>query len=62
MNEKLADLRTTIFWKPDIVTDTTGKAAISYFNAGTKGVYRVVIEGIDGDGNLGRQVFRYRVE
>jgi TonB-dependent SusC/RagA subfamily outer membrane receptor len=62
VSEKIADLRTTIFWKPDILTDTTGKAAISYFNAGSKGTYRVVIEGIDGNGNLGRQVYRYKVE
>lgn len=34
----------------------------NFFNAGSKGTYRVVIEGIDGDGNLGRQVYRYKVE
>jgi len=54
--------RKTIYWNPDIVTDKDGKATFEYFNAGTPGTYRVVIEGIDGDGNLGRQVFRYKVE
>jgi hypothetical protein len=60
-NEKLADLRTTIFWKPDVVT-MGGKASIEFNNAGSRGTYRVVVEGIDNEGNIGRQVFRYKVE
>jgi uncharacterized protein YfaS (alpha-2-macroglobulin family) len=52
----------TIYWNPNIITDTNGKASFEYFNADGKGTYRVVVEGIDGDGNLGRQVFRYKVE
>jgi hypothetical protein len=60
-NQKLADLRTTIFWKPDLLTDNSGKASVEYFNAGSPGTYRVVIEGIDSEGNIGRQIFRYKV-
>jgi hypothetical protein len=59
--QTLADLRTTIFWRPNVVT-AGGKASVEYFNAGSKGTYRVVIEGIDSEGNIGRQVFRYKVE
>lgn len=59
-NQKIADLRTTIFWKPDVVTPG-GKAGVEYFNAGSPGTYRVVIEGIDSEGNIGRQIFRYKV-
>ncbi|GGH16766.1 TonB-dependent receptor plug domain-containing protein [Mucilaginibacter phyllosphaerae] len=61
-NTKLADLRSTIFWKPNLITGDDGKTAVEYFNAGSPGNYRVVVEGIDGDGNIGRQVFRYKVE
>ncbi|HEY8930794.1 MAG TPA: TonB-dependent receptor [Mucilaginibacter sp.] len=61
-NQKMADLRSTIYWNPNIITDKDGKASFSYFNADGKGTYRVVIEGIDADGNLGRQVLRYKVE
>lgn len=61
-NPKMNDLRSTIYWQPNIITDKDGKAAFSYFNADKKGIYRVVIEGIDTDGNLGRLVYRYRVE
>lgn len=61
-NKQMADFRSTIYWNPNIVTDNDGKASFKYFNADTKGTYRVVIEGIDGDGNLGRQVYRYKVQ
>jgi TonB-dependent SusC/RagA subfamily outer membrane receptor len=61
-NKQLADLRSTIYWQPDVITGADGKATIEYFNAGSKGTYRVVIEGLDTDGNIGRQVYRYNVE
>ena len=59
---QLPDERTTIYWNPNIITDKDGKASFEYFNNDTKGTYRVVLEGIDDNGNLGRQVFRYKVE
>ncbi len=59
---KFPDKRTTIFWKPDIITDASGNASFNYFNADGTGTYKVIVEGIDGLGNLGRQVFRYKVE
>jgi hypothetical protein len=61
-NTQIPDLRSTIYWKPNIITGNDGKAEFDYFNADNKGTYRVVIEGIDNNGNLGRQVYRYKVE
>lgn len=61
-NAQTLDLRTTIYWKPDIVTDKDGNATLSFFNADTRGTYRVVIEGVDVSGNLGWQVYTYKVE
>ena len=61
-NADIPDLRSTIYWKPNIVTREDGKASLEYFNADGKGTYRVVIEGIDANGNLGRQVLRYMVK
>jgi hypothetical protein len=61
-NKKLADLRTTIFWQPDLITGKNGKTSFEYFNAGSKGNYRVVVEGIDNLGNIGRQVYHYQVQ
>jgi len=57
-----ADDRKTIYWNPDIITDANGKASFGFFNAGSPGLYRVVVEGIDGNGNIGRQVYGYQVE
>ncbi len=56
------DLRSTIFWKPNVVTDNEGNAFFEYYNAGSVANYRVVIEGIDASGNLGRTVYEYKVE
>jgi len=56
------DLRSTIYWNPEVTTDDEGNASFSYFNADGTGNYQVVIEGIDEKGNLGRQVYHYKVE
>ncbi len=61
-NLQRPDMRSTIYWNPNIITDKDGKATFEYFNADAKGTYRVVVEGIDDNGNLGRQVYRYKVE
>jgi hypothetical protein len=59
---KHPDLRSTIYWQPELMTDKDGNASFNFFNADGTGTYRVVIEGIDNKGNLGRQVYTYRVE
>lgn len=56
------DLRSTIFWNPELATDKDGKASFDFYNADTPGTYRVVVEGMDDKGNIGRQVYRYKVE
>jgi len=61
-NSQVPDGRSTIFWKPNIITGKDGKASFDYFNADGKGIYRIVIEGIDDNGNLGRLVYHYKVE
>jgi outer membrane receptor protein involved in Fe transport len=61
-NVKKKDLRSTIYWNPDLVTDDNGNAAIDYYNADGPGTYRMVIEGIDEKGNIGRRVYRYIIK
>ena len=56
------DLRSTIFWKPDLVTDKEGNTSFEYYNAEVIGTYQVIVEGIDNKGNIGRKVLRYKVE
>jgi hypothetical protein len=60
-NKAIADLRTTIYWNPNITTDNTGRASFEYHNAGSPGTYRVIVEGMDAEGRIGREVFRYKV-
>jgi len=47
------DLRSTIHWEPNMVTDTAGKATISFFSADRPANYTVVIQGTDLNGNIG---------
>ena len=56
------DLRTTIYWNPQVVTDTAGKANFNYFNSDVAGTYRVVIEGINITGQLARSEYTYIVK
>lgn len=56
------DLRTTVYWNPDVITDEEGKANFQFFNADGPGTYKTVVEGIDENGNIGRGVYRYTVE
>jgi len=53
--------RTTIYWKPNLVTNDAGNAMFDYFNDGP-GQYRVIVEGIDNAGNIGRAVYKYTVK
>lgn len=62
INNPLADLRSTIYWNPAVLTGPNGKATINYFNSDNKGTYRITVEGINADGLLGRQIYRYQVK
>ncbi|MDB5117380.1 MAG: hypothetical protein JWQ79_2872 [Mucilaginibacter sp.] len=59
---QIADLRTTVYWNPTIVTDKHGKASVSFFNTDGKGNYRIITEGLDSRGNLGRGMYQYTVK
>ncbi|MBC7399292.1 MAG: hypothetical protein H7289_05050, partial [Mucilaginibacter sp.] len=58
---KLPDLRTTVYWNPYLKTDADGKAVFNFFNADGPGTYKVIVEGINAAGELGRQVYHYSV-
>src|SRR5690606_24133401 len=50
----MKDLRTTIHWAPNIVTDDVGAASFEFYTAETPGTYRIVVEGLDIYGRLAR--------
>lgn len=56
------DIRTTIYWNPDVKTGEDGAAKLDFYNADGTGSYRVVVEGVDAQGNIGRAVYRYTVK
>jgi len=58
----MKDLRSTIYWNPNIFTDKNGESHLSFYTADEPGVYQIVIEGIDMQGHLGRSVSYIHVE
>lgn len=52
------DLRTTIFWKPDIVTGQDGKSSFDFYTSDFSTTYSVIIEGLTNDGRIIRDVKR----
>ncbi len=56
------DYRTTIYWNPDVRVDTKSEVNLEFYNADGNGKYKVVVEGNDGQGNVGRQVYYYNVK
>ncbi|UKT63780.1 carboxypeptidase-like regulatory domain-containing protein [Pedobacter mucosus] len=56
------DLRSTIYWNPQVVATENGKATFEFYNADEPGQYRMVIEGIDAFGHLARKVYTYEVK
>jgi hypothetical protein len=61
-NTTLPDLRTTVYWNPQVITGKDGKSIVEFFNADGTGNYKVIVEGINEDGNIGRTVYRYKVK
>lgn len=56
------DLRSTIYWNPAVMTNTTTPLALEFYNGDGNGTYRAVIEGVDKNGNVARFVYRYTVK
>ncbi|MCY1503198.1 hypothetical protein D9M68_373170 [compost metagenome] len=61
-NRALYDLRSTIYWNPNVTTNAKGQGAFSFFNANRPGTYEITIEGMDLFGNMGRKVYTYKVK
>ncbi|WP_280749166.1 carboxypeptidase-like regulatory domain-containing protein [Parabacteroides sp. PF5-9] len=50
------DLRTTIFWKPDLVTAADGKTSFEFYTSDFSTTYSVIIEGLTQDGRIVHEV------
>jgi len=49
------DMRSTLYWKPNVITDAEGKASLSFYTADKISAYNVIIEGSNGEGNIGQK-------
>lgn len=55
------DYRTTIYWNSDVKTVGDEEVHLQFYNGDGNGKYKVVVEGMDELGNVGRKVYRYEV-
>lgn len=55
------DYRTTVYWNPTVQLDENGKATLDFYNADGNGKYKVVVEGLDSAGRIGRTIYHYNV-
>ncbi len=58
---RLPDFRNLLHWSPDVTTDRNGKAQIQFNTSDQTGTYRVVVQGMAGNGRAGRQAFTFQV-
>ncbi|MBS1524418.1 MAG: carboxypeptidase regulatory-like domain-containing protein [Bacteroidetes bacterium] len=49
----LPDLRSTIDWEPNVVTDKNGEAKVWFYTADRPSTYTIIVEGADRNGALG---------
>jgi TonB-dependent SusC/RagA subfamily outer membrane receptor len=56
------DFRSTLHWAPNVRTDSTGKATISYWNTDAKANINIVAEGVAYQGGIGIAKNTYQVK
>ena len=58
---KVPDLRSLIYWNPNVKTNKKGEAKVNFYNADTIGDMLLVIEGMNKKGQIGYYETSYRV-
>jgi len=56
------DISNTVFWDPDISTDSSGKATVSFFNNNKSSEVIISVEGITAGGLVGSSTVHYPVK
>jgi len=54
INDNKSDLRSTIFWKPDVIISEKGEASFEFYTADTDKptTYSIIIQGVTSDGSI----------
>ncbi|KGO84624.1 hypothetical protein Q765_20615 [Flavobacterium rivuli WB 3.3-2 = DSM 21788] len=55
------DFRNTLYWNPNLITDASGVAEIEFYTSDITSKYKIMIEGVSGDGLLGSQALEFKV-
>lgn len=55
------DLRTTIYWKPDLMINEEGESKVEFYSADAETSYSVVIEGVTNEGKLVHSVQEIKI-
>lgn len=53
------DFRSMVYWNPMIETDENGKASIEFYNSDDITQFRVTLEGLGHNGQIGRAEYKY---
>jgi TonB-dependent SusC/RagA subfamily outer membrane receptor len=56
------DFRSTLHWQPNVRTDATGKATLTYWNTDAKATIRIIAEGVSTQGLVGAGKAEYGVK
>lgn len=57
----MPDFRNVLYWAPDVNTDATGKAAVSFYTSDMTGKYIGVLQGLTANGQAGSYTFKFDV-
>jgi hypothetical protein len=49
----MTDIRSTVHWEPNVITNREGKATITFYTADNPGTYTAIAEGTDMNGSVG---------
>ena len=61
-NDLIPDLRSTIYWKPNVVLNEEGKALLDFYSADTPTTYSILIEGVSTGGHIIHAVDKIEVK
>ncbi|MFP5080504.1 hypothetical protein, partial [Pedobacter sp. JCM 36344] len=48
-----ADVRSTVFWSPNVLTDANGRAKVKFYTSDVTGTYTISMEGVGLNGGIG---------
>lgn len=61
-NWNIPDLRSVVYWNPNLETDKEGNAKVEYYNGDNTEEMLIIVEGITKNGKIGYDEISYQVE